>query len=97
MDGGGTTIGGTSAVAPLMAGLLALINEATVKKSGKTVGFINPLIYAAASKGLFRDIVAGNNDMTGTLKGLYGARKGWDACSGLGVPDGKGLLKLLNA
>ena len=92
-----TTIGGTSAVAPLMAGLMARINEATTKKFGKTVGFINPLIYASHAQGVFRDITVGNNDITGDLHGMYKAGPGWDACSGLGVPNGAALQNLLVA
>jgi kumamolisin len=96
LNGSAMTIGGTSAVAPLMAGLLALINEATTKKFGKTVGLINPLIYAAAAKSAFRDITNGDNDVYGTLHGLYKAGSGWDACSGLGVPIGTSLLQVLD-
>lgn len=97
LNGVGTTIGGTSAVAPLMAGLIARINEATMKKFGKTVGFINPLIYASHAQGAFRDITAGNNDITGDLHGMYKAGSGWDPCTGLGVPDGAALQTLLAA
>ncbi len=96
LNGRGTTIGGTSAVAPLMAGLLALINEATTKKIGKTVGLINPLIYAAGARNVFRDVTDGDNDVYGKLHGLYRAVVGWDACSGLGVPNGASLLQLLD-
>jgi len=97
LNGAGITIGGTSAVAPLMAGLIARINEATTKKFGKTVGFINPLIYASHAQGVFRDITVGNNDITGDLHGMYKAGPGWDACSGLGVPNGAALQNLLEA
>jgi kumamolisin len=97
LNGIATTIGGTSAVAPLMAGLIARINEATTKKFGKTVGFINPLIYAPNAQGTFRDITSGNNDITGRLRGMYKAGPGWDACSGLGVPNGTALQDLLAA
>ncbi|MGX4801212.1 S53 family peptidase [Bradyrhizobium guangdongense] len=97
LNGVMTTIGGTSAVAPLMAGLIARINEATTKKFGKTVGFINPLIYASHAQGVFRDITVGNNDITGSLHGMYKAGPGWDACSGLGVPNGAALQDLLAA
>jgi kumamolisin len=96
LNGSATIIGGTSAVAPLMAGLLALINEATTKRFGKTVGFINPLIYAAGAKTAFRDITIGNNDIYGRLHGLYEATVGWDACSGLGVPIGTNLMRVLD-
>jgi len=97
LNGVMTTIGGTSAVAPLMAGLIARINEATTKQFGKTVGFINPLIYASHAQGVFRDITDGNNDITGSLHGMYKAGPGWDACSGLGVPNGAALQNLLAA
>jgi kumamolisin len=96
LDGQGQVIGGTSAVAPLMAGLIALINEATTKDIGKTVGLINPIIYAATAQGAFRDITAGTNDNLNQLRGLYTAGPGWDACSGLGVPKGASLLTLLD-
>lgn len=82
------TIGGTSAVAPLMAGLIARINQ--LKK--KPVGFIHPAIYKNPSS--FRDITKGNNITTSSKRG-YTASKGWDACTGLGVVDGKKLLKAL--
>jgi kumamolisin len=85
-------IGGTSAVAPLMAGLIALVNQSLAQKTpGVTAGFLNPLLYGSAASA-FRDITAGNNDIYGKLKGLYTAGPGWDACSGLGVPDGTKLL-----
>jgi kumamolisin len=95
LNGSDATVGGTSAVAPLMAGLVALINEATTKNFGKTVGLINPLIYQAGAKNVFRDITEGNNDLFGQL-GLYDAAVGWDPCTGLGVADGTALLQLLN-
>ncbi|MGA2274331.1 MAG: S53 family peptidase [Bryobacteraceae bacterium] len=85
-------IGGTSAVAPLMAGLIALVNQSLAQKTpGVTAGFLNPLLYGSAASA-FRDITTGNNDIYGKLKGLYTAGPGWDACSGLGVPDGTKLL-----
>jgi kumamolisin len=71
-------IGGTSAVAPLMAGLIALINE----QNGKPSGFIHPQIYSIPN--LCRDITVGNNKTTSADTG-YSAEPGWDACSGLGV------------
>jgi kumamolisin len=87
-------IGGTSAVAPLLAGLVALINERIVSKTGHSVGFINPLLYGSLNAAL-RDVTQGNNDISGTLHGTYSAGSGWNACSGLGVPDGSKLLVAL--
>ncbi len=78
VDGQQMVIGGTSAVAPLMAGLIALLNE----QSGKVAGYIHPTIYANPS--LCRDITSGNNKTTSKNTG-YTAGPGWDACTGLGV------------
>jgi kumamolisin len=81
VDGQQTVIGGTSAVAPLWAGLLARINQAL----GKNVGYANALLYAANAASTFHDIISGSN-------GDYSAGPGWDACTGLGSPDGAKLL-----
>jgi kumamolisin len=86
--GSANVVGGTSAVAPLWAGLLAQINQ----KLGTPVGYFNPLLYSKLGKsGAFNDIVKGNNDTTGHIGG-YSASKGWDACTGWGSPDGAKLL-----
>ena len=86
-------IGGTSAVAPLWAGLIALLNQRLAVVGKKSVGFLQPFLYAHAT-GVLNDITSGNNDIDGTLK-KYAAGKGWDACTGLGTPDGTKLLKAL--
>jgi kumamolisin len=92
VDGNQFTIGGTSAVAPLWAGLIALVNQ----KLGHSVGYLNPGIYALpSSSGAFHDIITGNNDITGN-NGPYPARPGWDACTGWGSPDGVKLLSALS-
>ncbi len=71
-------VGGTSAVAPLWAGLIALINQSL----RKPCGFVNPLLYQAAStKQIFNSITLGNN-------GYYSAAPGWNPCTGLGSPIG---------
>ncbi|HEY5317771.1 MAG TPA: S53 family peptidase [Solirubrobacteraceae bacterium] len=84
VDGADQTIGGTSAVAPLWAGLTALINESL----GKPAGFLQPQLYAAAAQTAFRDITQGSN-------GAYQAGPGYDACTGLGSPNGTALLEAL--
>ena len=85
VDGLNTAIGGTSAVAPLWAGLIALINQSL----GKPVGFLNPLLYSqVASGGGFQQITVGNN-------GSFKAGPGWNACTGLGSPNGAKILSLL--
>ncbi|HEY7426988.1 MAG TPA: S53 family peptidase [Gemmataceae bacterium] len=83
VGGQSQVIGGTSAVAPLMAGLFALINQSL----GTPVGYINPLLYKNPQA--FRDITAGTN-------GVYTAKVGWDPCTGLGSPIGTQLLKALS-
>lgn len=88
VDGSNLVIGGTSAVAPLLAGLIALINQ----QRGKPVGFIHPAIYANPKP--FRDITQGNNKTVSGGKG-YSASKGWDACTGLGVANGQQLASVL--
>ena len=83
---------GTSAVAPLMAGLVARLNQA----KGRRVGFLNPFLYK--NPHLLNDIKQGDNSIKdGARKGLagYQADAGWDACTGLGTPDGTAILNAL--
>ncbi len=84
VDGRDEVIGGTSAVAPLWAALIARLNQAL----GQHIGNPHAAFYQAAPA-VFRDITSGNN-------GDYSARAGWDACTGLGSPDGTALLKALD-
>ena len=84
-DGQRAPIGGTSAVAPLVAALIARCNQGL----GRRVGFLNPVLYTQpAVHGAFRDITEGSN-------GAYNAGPGWDACTGWGSPHGDLLLKAL--
>jgi kumamolisin len=79
--------GGTSAVAPLMAALVARLNQA----KRKNVGFLNPFLYENAAKGVVQDVAHGTNAIKKTIGG-YEAAKGWDPCTGLGTPDGIAIL-----
>ena len=81
VDGQDLVFGGTSAVAPLWAGLLARINEL----KGQPVGFINPQLYKQPAA--LREITEGNN-------GDFAASPGWNACTGLGSPDGAKVAAL---
>jgi kumamolisin len=86
VDGTSMVIGGTSAVAPLWSGLIALLNQ----KLGKPVGFLQPVLYALpTTANAFRDITTGSN-------GAFSAGPGWDAASGLGSPSGTNLLQALS-
>jgi len=92
VNGAPMVLGGTSAVAPLMAGLLTRINQARAEVGRGPIGYVNPLLYK--NPGAFRDIVSGSNDIDGSF-GVYNAQVGWDACSGLGAPIGTSLVSLL--
>ena len=77
--------GGTSAVAPLWAALIAQLNQ----HRGSPSGFINPLLYETLDPAAFNDVARGSN-------GAYRARlRAWDACTGHGTPRGRALLEAL--
>ena len=88
INGQSQPVGGTSAVAPLYAGLIALINA----NLGSPVGFINPMLYAI-SGGVFRDISSPPGPANNSLQGVtgYPATAGWNACTGLGSANGTAL------
>lgn len=90
VDGQNEVVGGTSAVAPLWAGLIALFNQ----QLSTPVGFINPTLYGLGESG-FHDITSGNNDDSNL--GYYSAQTGWDPCTGLGSPNGATLVSALSS
>jgi subtilase family serine protease len=89
LQGGWLTVGGTSVSAPVIAGVYALAgNAATV-----------PLGYAYAHAGSLFDVTKGNDDwFNGTGGATCGfdylcvAKKGYDAPTGMGTPDGTGAF-----
>jgi kumamolisin len=90
-DGQAAVVGGTSAVAPLWAGLITILAQALKRP----VGFLNQAVYhAGTEKAGFRDVTSGDNDV-GNGHGNYPARAGWDPCTGLGSPIGTALLSAL--
>jgi kumamolisin len=90
VDGQQTVIGGTSAVAPLWAALICRLSQAL----GSKLGLLQQALYAGIAPG---QPVAGLRDITVGSNGAYSAGPGWDACSGLGVPEGSALLTRLSA
>ena len=84
IDGTNTVIGGTSAVAPLWSGLLARVNQL----AGQSVGYLQPVLYRNPQA--LRDITQGNN-------GDFYAATGWDACTGLGSPNGQDVADLFTS
>ncbi len=85
VDGQSGVVGGTSAVAPLWAALIALLNQ----QRGSNIGFANLALYQNAENG-FNDITQGNN-------GSYSAGPSWDCCTGLGSPNGNQLSQIFAA
>jgi len=88
VNGQTEVVGGTSAVAPLWAGLAALINQG----AATPIGFFLPFLYAHPT--LLRQITQGNNIPSGSTVG-YQSGPGWNACTGLGVPNGQALFVAL--
>ncbi len=90
VDGQTVVLGGTSAVAPLWAALVCRLSQSV----GRPLGLLQPVLYASATAGAaatgFRDVTQGDN-------GAYRAGPGWDACTGLGVPDGNALLSVFGS
>jgi kumamolisin len=91
VDGSSMVIGGTSAVAPLWAGLIAVANA----QNGKSAGLLQPALYATKAKAAFNDITSGDN-YSGTPVG-FKASLGWDPCTGLGSPIATQIIKLFTA
>ena len=83
IGGQATVVGGTSAVAPLWASLIALCNQSR----GRNAGFVNPVLYANPTA--FTDITQGNNNG-------FNAGPGWDPVTGLGSPVGVSIAELLS-
>lgn len=90
--------GGTSFAAPRWAGYMALVNQQYYASQGKTLGFINPLIYpigvGSGYTASFHDITSGNNDCCGNSV-WFNAVSGYDLVTGWGSPNGAGLINAL--
>lgn len=92
-NGSTISVGGTSASAPIVAGIITLLNEARLAKGKGPVGFLNPTFYK--NPGAFNDITIGSNPGCGT--GGFNATPGWDPVTGLGTPNFEKLKKIFNA
>jgi subtilase family serine protease len=81
-------VGGTSAAAPLWAGVAALIDQDLVASHLRRIGLANPALYWIGQRNgtlrAFHDITVGNNL-------LYVAHAGWDNATGWGTPDAAAL------
>jgi len=101
--GGWTTVGGTSASSPTFASIVSYFNSMAKSKTGKPLGFMNPMLYqmAAEKKSTFTDIVSGDNKCTedgcfSTCKG-YECTTGWDPVTGLGTPVATEMMAYIEA
>jgi len=98
--GGGLngTFGGTSCASPLWAGFTALVNQQAALNGNRSVGFLNPALYAIAQSAIytncFHDITTGNNTWS-LSPNLFYATNGYDLCTGLGTPAGANLINAL--
>jgi len=81
---GWTTFGGTSAAAPLLAGIVADVNQYSLAHGGQRLGFANPFLYdrLRQHRAVFRDVRLGDNHLGG--KGLFPATPGYDLATGAG-------------
>jgi hypothetical protein len=92
-------VGGTSAAAPLVAGGLALVDQALRKAHRQDLGLANPLLYSIdrspSAASVISDIVANDNDLGQSLGGAplgcCSAGPGYDEASGLGSVNLAGL------
>ncbi|PWN89446.1 subtilisin-like protein [Acaromyces ingoldii] len=77
-------ISGTSASTPLVAGILALVNDERLAKGKSTLGFINPALYSGKGEKGLKDITIGSAKGCNTTG--FPAQKGWDPVTGFGTP-----------
>lgn len=98
-------VGGTSAAAPSLAGMLAVLNQFLVQnkvQSKPGLGNINPKLYGMAGSKVFHDITSGDNIVPcqgGTpncVSGQFGykAGPGYDQVTGLGSVDAYNLATI---
>lgn len=98
VSGGASTVAeGTSASTPIIAGITTLLNDARFNAGKTALGFLNPMLYTAATTApkSFNDITIGSNECTeGSTCCDYGyyAGVGWDPVTGLGSPNYQELL-----
>lgn len=92
------SISGTSASTPVIAAIIALLNEKRASKGKPSMGFLNPWLYSVGSKG-FNDVAIGQSSGCRIVEPIedasWNATKGWDAATGLGTPDVSRLLHLV--
>jgi len=96
-------VDGTSCSCPIFAGIISLLNEESMSKTGKPLGFVNPLLYQMYKDApqAFHDITVGDNRCTedgcaSSCKG-FKAATGWDPVTGLGTPNYGEMLNYMKS
>ena len=76
---------GTSAATPVVASVVAKLNEIRLNAGKSPLGFLNPMVYAHPEG--WNDVTVGANGFNKAPSGGFPAIKGWDAATGMGTPN----------
>lgn len=100
VNGEPVMLDGTSASTPVFAALIALVNDARLRKGKPVLGWLNGKLYSPAVQSVLYDTTGGQSLSCvfagGIQPGGWPAKKGWDAITGLGTPgDFNDLLQVL--
>jgi tripeptidyl-peptidase I len=88
--GGPSSVLGTSASTPVVAAMMALVNDARLRAGKNATGWINPLLYSDKMTSVLQDIVEGVSQSCiwdGSAPGGWPAASDYDCITGLGVPN----------
>lgn len=91
---------GTSASTPIVASMIALVNDARLRAGKPVLGFLNPLLYSKDLESVFLDAVEGSGGSCSYGDGQFElgweVLAGWDAVTGLGTPNLGKMLEILS-
>jgi tripeptidyl-peptidase-1 len=91
INGSPFMLNGTGASTPVIAAMIALINDARVRKGKRVLGWLNKTLYSDEVRGVLQDITSGQSlscvFSDGARPGGWPAKPGYDAITGLGVPN----------
>ncbi|KAK3290528.1 tripeptidyl-peptidase-like protein [Chaetomium fimeti] len=91
MGGSMSQVLGTSASTPVVAAMVALVNDARMRAGKPSLGWLNPLLYSAKVKSVLRDVTVGDSAgcwfPDNSRSPGWSAGEGYDLVTGLGVVD----------